>query len=312
MKKLFNIMATVIVALGFASCSNEAEEVLDKTIQKNNLKLNITVADIDGEANTRAVKTGWENGDKINIWYKQGSDYNVTAANAHPDLVIVYNGSSWTVDNTATVSGNTPAASGTLCVMYEGYNDLSQYTITPKGFAMDIVSPYSFEVGALARRKAYNMPLAVTAKNIEYTYNDEELTAEITGFKYVNNLQIVVDGISGSATDWAMSCNFTNPSNVYYVYGVRVEPKKCDLYSNDPNFRYDSTVAYRIAGGVTNGTNGAAFYFNVSNQAISNIEVTLYNSNGDKYNYTLPATASFVHTDKFSAGKIAFSKFVKQ
>ena len=75
------------------------------------IKINITVADCNsddnsGSAATKTVKTGWENGDQISIWYDSNTGDT-------PDLVIEYNRSTtkWSAAS-ATVSGNTPSTGG--------------------------------------------------------------------------------------------------------------------------------------------------------------------------------------------------------
>ena len=94
MKKIFLAAMTLVMAV-FASCSND-----DAPLEGiGDFKVNFTVADKPGfDGDTRAVKTGWEDGDEILIaiqseagWTKDGS-FNC--------FKLKYNGSTWTTDNT--------------------------------------------------------------------------------------------------------------------------------------------------------------------------------------------------------------------
>lgn len=94
MKKIFMAAMTLAVVL-LASCSNE-----DLNVKNNDVKVNFTVAEKVGfGADTRAVKTGWENGDEILIVLNSlGGWYNEDGYNY---MKLKYDGSTWTTDLTS-------------------------------------------------------------------------------------------------------------------------------------------------------------------------------------------------------------------
>lgn len=161
----------------FASCTKQ-ELVLDGK-SANNIKLNISVSSLeDNTSSTKAmVKTGWANGDRISIWF----DSNVQS---NPDLVIKYNGTTWENDTDATVSGNTPAASGNLKAVFNG-------------------------------------AVIVSAKD-SYTYESSTLSATISNWKYLTEIQVVLTGLSSSdASKYTLSCNrITSLASSKYTVGA--------------------------------------------------------------------------------------------
>lgn len=115
------LMAAAVAAFGISSCSKELEETTTQEEAKE-LILDITVANLDGSVETRAVKKDWEVGDRINIWFDNHMG-------KIPDMVIKYDGAEWHRDLSAAVSGLTPEAeSGRIKYCYDGSNDLSKYT----------------------------------------------------------------------------------------------------------------------------------------------------------------------------------------
>lgn len=95
MKKIFWAAMTLVIAV-FASCSNDDAQLEGI----GDFKVNFTVADKAGfDGDTRAVKTGWENGDQILI-VMQGKEDVWCGANGYNYFKLQYNGSSWTADVT--------------------------------------------------------------------------------------------------------------------------------------------------------------------------------------------------------------------
>lgn len=179
MKKIFAMMVAVVAALCVSSCSNDLEEVVETN---NEIKLNITVSDINKGNQTRAAKSGWVAGDKIMIWYKGA----LVSGKPAPDLVIKYDGTTWAVDATAEVSGKTPSASGELCAAY--------MSVYPE--RIDYWSGANFYKPVLVFNYA-PMPLAVRTpmyQYCEYTYADGCLTTTLDKWEYATALRFVVKG----------------------------------------------------------------------------------------------------------------------
>lgn len=182
MKKFLSIMAAVVAALGFASCSNDIDEtVVEKA--KQPIKLNISVADMNGDATSRAAKTGWVDGDKIMIWYQDASNNQ-----AYPDLVIKYNGSAWVTDTEATVSGKTPSASGKLSAAYMSVQPTCSYYSGRAYYNAPEVHGSSYSC----------MPLTVYQNYINYTYTSGVLTANINNWTFVTTLKVLIKNLSTS------------------------------------------------------------------------------------------------------------------
>ena len=179
MQKTLIIFAAAVAAFALAACDKALVENAPETVRSSgDIKININVADFGG-ADTKAVmKTAWANGDQISIWY----DSNVQT---DPDLVIKYDGTAekWEVDNTATLSGNTP--SGTIL------------------------------------KAVYSNGVIVAANGINYTYDGSELSANINSWTHLAEIQVVVSGLtSADAANYTLVCDkFTPLSGNGYTVG---------------------------------------------------------------------------------------------
>lgn len=289
MKKIFALMSAAVLALGFTACSSDAEETIEGGVSKQ-LKLNITVSNLNEEAGTRAVKTDWENGDQINIWY----DSNVTQ---NPDLVIKYNGHSWAIDETAEVSGATPSsASGSLRAVYvqgglaqtSRYNNLSSFFGYPCA-SFDAAYSTTYMNGSRLRMAT---PLISTDKS-SYTYDSETLTTELNAwsFSYTNNAQVVITNLPSGT--WVLKCDKLMP-RTGFGFG-------------DGNFSTSNTEvnSYTLA---SDNADGKAFLFYVYT-ASGDFTFTLYDIDTDT-SKTYTATGKTLDTSgKLNAIKINYSKF---
>ena len=183
MKRIF-LFAALAALVSFISCSR-IEELNDNG--NNNVKINISVSDLASA--TKAVKTGWESGDKINIWF----DSNVSA---DPDLVLSFNGTKWTASkmDDAVVAALKDDETGKLYGVYEGYNDLSKYSAEDYYSSKRFIAPSAPDAEAV-----YCTPLIVYSAAIDYTFNSEtkELVATMDDWSYGCNLQIVVTDLPG-------------------------------------------------------------------------------------------------------------------
>lgn len=90
MKKLFVLAATVVLAVGFVGCAKE-----DSAPAMKDIKVEFSVADKDGFAETRAVKNAWADGDKIMIFFKAGGSWLVGENTTDNTLTLTYNDGSW-------------------------------------------------------------------------------------------------------------------------------------------------------------------------------------------------------------------------
>ena len=101
MKKITLLTIFGLALMALSACNKE-EETASRTLK---LDLNI----IHG-SDTKAVKTGWESGDKIYVFFGKPEDHTTPAY-----LTLTYNGSSWTEAWTAGLEAEIAStASGKL------------------------------------------------------------------------------------------------------------------------------------------------------------------------------------------------------
>lgn len=270
MKKIFVLFAAV-AALGLSSCTDEIEEVKFKSV--SDIKLNITVAEPEyGDSQTRAVKSKWASGDKINIWYKGNVQID-------PDLIIKFDGTSWIKDESAEVSGNDPQASGEIFYLYEAYNDLNEYSREKDGPRI------------LIGESPIPLMLYGGSNTVTYTFSNETLSFNIANWSFLTNVQVVVTGLT-DPSKYMLKC-----TNLATILGV-------GLYESF--FSGRGSYINEYTQGVAND-DGVAFYFSgaVSSDP-SNYTFTLC-ENGTEYNYN--AGTKSIDNNNFTAIKIDKSKF---
>lgn len=279
MKKIIIALAALAAAFGLVSCNKEQ---IENNIS-NEIKVNINVSEISSAA-TKAAKTGWEVGDKLNIWFDE-TNY------ANPDLVIKYDGSEWKKDATATVSGKEPAASGNLIVLFEGYNDWSKYT-----HSSATLYSKTEKFAGTQNGYVYTQPLAYTNDNvIAYTYASGTLAANLDSWKSLTKIQVVVTGLDTSkASDYALKVN-----NVY----------RCLVRFNSTSLAIESETYGKPTMGVAN-EDGVAFCFADPTSSLTNWTFTLLDLDTmTSKSYTVSGKSFDTGTSKVAAIKIDASKF---
>ena len=250
-------MAAAVAALGISSCSKEIEDNTPTQEEAKELILDVTVANLDGSVDTRAVKKGWEVGDRVNIWF----DGHTTAK---PDLIIKWDGTNWCQHSVAAdVSGNAPSTTGVINYCYEGFNDLSKYTNPSNNGTSGLPT-----IANLLYGNYYD-------QQPSYTYSEGVLSFEITYWRPWFMYQIVIEGIDPNA--YALKCNQLSALEGITIYDTHIacnNTRKNGYYTN----------------GVAN-KDGAAFYFyiyGVSAGAKTDFDFTLMNKkDGSTYYYSV-------------------------
>lgn len=116
MKKLFVLAATVVLAVGFVGCAKE-----DSAPAMKDIKVEFSVADKDGFAETRAVKNAWADGDKIMIFFKAGGSWLVGENTTDNTLTLTYNDGSWSATKNNWSETLTNSTSGSfIAIHYRG------------------------------------------------------------------------------------------------------------------------------------------------------------------------------------------------
>ena len=171
------IFAGLALMLGSASCN----KVDDKLLNTSNVKIEINVAELG--ISTKAVKTGWENGDIINVYLSDATSY-------VPDFTLTYDGDAWTpsemtdgvkarLQENGTIKGfweasNTAASVGGDWDRYGSYISFNQSNSATSGVKQYLTACFS----------------------ASYTYADGSLTAAIDSWTFPQGLiQIVVTGL---------------------------------------------------------------------------------------------------------------------
>lgn len=176
MKKVFMAAMTLVMAV-FASCSND-----DAPIEGiGDFKVNFTVADKPGfDSDTRAVKTGWENGDEILIAVQSEEGW-TDAEGSFNCFKLKYNGSAWTTDDTGFDATSIADGKSYIAVYHPGTITLGNSAGTGKQYLS------GYKGGEYLYIKAtYN----VTAGSIDL--------GTIAFKRYVQDFQISVTGLASA------------------------------------------------------------------------------------------------------------------
>ena len=252
MKRLSIIAVTAIAALLSASCNKSIETPVVPAPQ-GSIILDLDIAGFEGTGDTKAVKNGWADGDKLNLWF---DDWNYTAQanNPTPDLVITYDGSKWTAGELA--AGRSLKSSGKFSVMYEGSNKLSEYT----SFF------YSNSQWFKPHEESYNginvrfMPLAFYCEEIDYTYDGNKLTATISGWWTPTALKVLVKGLEpAEAKNYILQTADVTTSGTE-VYADCAGAITVNISSSCPTLGSGASNYDGYIGGVPD-EDGVAFYY---------------------------------------------------
>lgn len=287
MKKIFAILSSVIIALCFTACSNDIETVIDSA---KPIKLNITVGNLNNEDGTRAVKTGWETGDKIYIWYDDNKSKT-------PDLVIKKAASGWVEDTEATTSGNTPkTAGGVIKALYLGHLSPSDLSEKTDYFHKEFLGfpDHGYEIMMFGYPKVTD--LTVYTKNRNYTFDGSTLDVTINDWTYLFNTQVVVKGLPAGS-------NLVMRSNqLHMAYGFYWDNETLDDISQFP-------YTNMFVAGQPNA-DGVAYYFNYS-MTDNDFTIYLYDMDNDvDYFYPIGVKELNRSSDKLTSVVVKISDFI--
>ena len=258
MKKTVIALMAAGAALAAVSCNKaEVTSVPEAEEQAQTLVLDLDIPSPGSPAETKAIKTGWVAGDKLNIWFDHWDPGKNTP---DPDLVIQYTvtrdtggktTSGWKVksfkmsdyynSSSKTYTARTLKESGYMSVMYEGYNDLSSYD------SHQWWPPYQWYNLAKLHNNARASNLVVYSEDIPYTYTNNTLKATISGFLYSTKLKVLIKGVTDDMK--------ANPKNyvlqMYYTTSTSptknfVTPSGCILVQS--NYNYDASINHAYPG----------------------------------------------------------------
>lgn len=273
MKKTVYFFIAVMAFMTMA-CVNQEFNPDQQTLP---LKFNITMNDPYGTPATKAKKTGWVIGDRLNIWFDshKADDY------ANPDVIIEYNGSSWEeVAGSCRTDLSLLASGGKMLTVYAG-----TYEWSGKKTA-------SFKEYTFASTKSYEdykcSPLLFYTENaVGYTYNSgtNTVTTNLTGWKYLSTFKVLVKGTTEYGPTYVMNVENTSKSTSAGIYkGFKIGCSDFKVYPID---------GAGYTGGV-NDTDGTAFFFSSFSFSTSdNIKFSLKVYDNDPKTKTISSPSAF-------------------
>ena len=283
MKRISIIIAAALAAMLSASCSKSIETTAAPSPGEG-IILDLSIAGFDGAGDTKAVKTGWADGDKLNLWF---DDWNYTAQadNPTPDLVITYDGTKWTAD--ALAAGRSLKPSGKFSVVYEGFNDLTKYDSKFESGGQFYCPPSDLFGGLRVRQ----CNIVYFKTSIDYTYADNKLTATISDWETYSGVKILVRGLNpAEAANYMLNAkNITADKFLFEISGFSIDPK----YSGSIYFPGVFSLVGSYSGYVlgVSDADGVAFYYKHADFTNADIEFRLFKKNAASGNFDEAAKA---------------------
>ena len=273
MKRISIIIAAALAAMLSASCSKSIETPATPSPGES-IILDLSIAGFDGAGDTKAVKAGWADGDKLNLWF---DDWNYTeqANNPIPDLVITYDGSKWTAG--ALAAGRSLRPRGKFSVLYEGFNDLTKYDSKFSSGGQQ----YRVSYAVVSGDRAYQCNFMYFKTSIDYTYAGNKLTATIPGWVTYSALKVLVKGLNpAEAANYGLRAE-------YFEGGTGKTLLNWSGFSIDPTYAsYTYYPQVRVVSGNNSGcvlgvpdADGVAFYYRGAQFTNADIEFRLFKKN---------------------------------
>lgn len=221
MKKTI-ILAGFALMAAFSSC-NKSE--MPEAATTDGIKLNITVADLSPE--TKAVKKGWENGDRLNLYF-EGWNESATSDNyqKEPDMILKYDGSKWQIESQVeSLSSRLKSTGGKFTALWESGNDLIGYRL--KWYDHAVWYQHSYNRNQYTSyNDTYHSPMVVHSAGVEYTFDGSTLTANISDWIFDTKFKVLVKtedtGLKGKANDLVLQVKvgetgYANPKGAIVV-----------------------------------------------------------------------------------------------
>ena len=221
MKKTI-ILAGFALMAAFSSCKKSE---MPEAATTDGIKLNITVADMSPE--TKAVKKGWENGDRLNLYF-EGWNESATSDNyqKEPDMILKYDGSKWQIESqVASLSSRLKSTGGKFTALWESGNDLIGYRL--KWYDHAVWYQHSYNRNQYTSyNDTYHSPMVVHSAGVEYTFDGSTLTANISDWIFDTKFKVLVKtedtGLKGKANDLVLQVKvgetgYANPKGAIVV-----------------------------------------------------------------------------------------------
>ena len=273
-----------------ASCTQTEINVPETEVQ--NVTVNIAVSDL--QPGTKAIKTGWSNGDIIHVYLDDATTYT-------PDFDLTYDGTNWNASElSAAVIDRLQASGGKLRGFWEDSNNC----MTDE--AWDKYTSFIEFPGWETVEEPTNVVdhLVSDFSNIPYAYSDGVLTANINSWRFRTNLQIVISGLPFIADRYSLY------SDCIYNFSL------IDTQTNDAPHECHTSYCGRGSShhisGIANN-DGTAFVGGLYTSYSPGESLTFYlvdGTTGTTYSFTKQLTSSLnVDYTKVVGIKIPFAKF---
>lgn len=205
MKKIYIILAGLAVVLGSACCNKIND---DKVVKADDVAIEITVAELN--PSTKAIKTGWTNGDIINVYLSD-------ASSRVPDIMLTYDGEKWDPSIITDAVKERLQASGTIKGFWEASN-----TATTTGGDWNRLEKsiyFNKENVNTSGMKGY-----LTAYfSVSYTYSEGIFEATIDSWQFRSGLiQIVVSGVTHN--NFCLTQNNIATFNAFHIEDESIKP----------------------------------------------------------------------------------------
>ena len=198
------IFAGLALLLGSASCN----KVDNGGVKTPDVKIDIQVAELG--TSTKAIKTGWTEGDVVNVYLSDATSY-------VPDFTLTYDGEAWTPSEMTDGVKARLKESGTIKGFWEASN-----TAASVGGDWDRYGSYiSFNQSNSATSGVKQYLTACFSAS--YTYDDGSLTAAIDSWTFPQGLiQIVVTGLEHD--QFCLTQDNIMTLNMYDITDDNIEP----------------------------------------------------------------------------------------
>lgn len=208
MKKYFMIFAAAVLAA--VACSKEEPQANEPAT----ITYNFSIADKPSlDPSTKAVKTGWESGDKIYIVFDDPAPTALTDF-----LILQYDGSKWDVAQQPSSSNQPNSEGGTLDALY--YANPNPTFHQTDGF--DYRTSYGKYMWLKGNNLSYSLNNNVLESTISLAFNEDSM--------FYKWLQICVTGLTG---DWTISiCNSDDSFKTCNIWHPRFTGNQFNYRSN--------------------------------------------------------------------------------
>ena len=306
MKKTIFLIAAVL-CLSAISCEN----INVTPAEEEEIQFNFTVG--APGVNTKAAKTGWEAGDKLNIWFDgNGSDQTI------PDLILTFDGTQW---NAGALRSGVQAglkASGQITAVYEGHNDLSLYKkYWDSGNEIEWFSSPTY----FGNAGVFRIPMVASVQEVSYSYDTstKTLTSTLTGWIFKTPFKVLVKNVSPSSPADYYQLQIHNITK--NTYAETMSEWGIKHFTNWTAVVQRTGEAYGRAGAIRETDGEFAFYYDYSDysdyssfiiESTDEVEFlfTTYGYGGDTRRYSITGkTLSSLSNSKCTGIALSYSLF---